>query len=78
MDNLKPPKKSSDKSQAWVLAGLVGEIGLTLALPLVILVPLAVKLDRAMHTVPLFIIAGMSLSLLISSLVIFRRLKTIL
>lgn len=56
----------------WALAG---EIGLLLALPLVILVPLAVKLDKYLDTVPLFIIGSLILSLVISLLAVQRKIK---
>lgn len=56
----------------WALAG---EIGLLLALPLVILVPLAVKIDRALSTLPLFILGSLILSLVISTLAVARKVK---
>lgn len=58
----------------WALAG---EIGLLLALPLVILVPLAVKADRAFGTLPLFVLGSLMLSLVISSLAVARKVKRV-
>lgn len=58
----------------WALAG---EIGLLLALPLVILVPLAVKLDKYLDTMPLFIIGSLILSLTISMIAVSRKVKKI-
>lgn len=59
----------------WALAG---EIGLLLALPLVILVPLAVKLDKTLNTVPLFIIGSLIISMVISTLAVQRKIKRII
>lgn len=58
----------------WALSG---EIGLLLALPLVILVPLAVKLDKAVGTVPLFIIGSLFLSMIISTLAVARKIRRV-
>ena len=58
----------------WVLAG---EIGLLLSLPLVILVPLAVKLDRRLDTLPLFILGSLLLSMVISGIAVARRIRRV-
>lgn len=58
----------------WALSG---EVGLLLALPLVILVPLAVKLDKSLHTMPIFIIGSLILSLTISMIAVSRKVKKI-
>lgn len=57
--------------------GLTGEIGLLLTLPLVILVPLAVKLDKTLNTLPWFIIGSMVLSAVISTLAVTRKVKQV-
>lgn len=61
-------------TSVWALAG---EIGLLLSLPLVILVPLAVKLDRAWDTLPLFIIGSLLLSMVISTIAVARKIHRI-
>lgn len=58
----------------WALAG---EIGLLLALPLVILVPLAVKVDRFLGTLPLFVIGSLIVSMIISTIAVSRKVKRI-
>ncbi|MEK7556600.1 MAG: hypothetical protein AAB538_01350 [Patescibacteria group bacterium] len=63
--------------QAVNVWSLAGEIGLLLSLPLVILVPLAVKLDRTFHTLPLFIIGSLILSIVISTLAVARKVRRI-
>lgn len=69
--SIMPPMKILN---VWALAG---EIGLLLALPLVILVPLAVKLDKALQTLPLFLIGSLILSLVISTVAVARKVKQI-
>lgn len=59
-------------SHVWALAG---EIGLLLSLPLVILVPLAVKLDKALGTLPLFIMGSLLLSMSISTIAVARKVR---
>lgn len=58
----------------WALAG---EIGLLLALPLVILVPLAVKADHSLGTLPLFVIGSLVLALVISTIAVARKVKRV-
>ncbi len=66
-----PPMKILN---VWALAG---EIGLLLALPLVILVPLAVKLDRSFQTLPLFLMGSLILSMVISTVAVSRKVKQV-
>lgn len=66
-----PPMKILN---VWALAG---EIGLLLALPLVILVPLSVKLDKSLQTLPLFLISSLILSMLISTIAVARKVKQV-
>jgi F0F1-type ATP synthase assembly protein I len=56
----------------WALAG---EVGFIIALPLVILVLVGVKLDTYLGTTPLFIILGMILAGVASTISITRRVK---
>lgn len=74
------PIKKEDNSKETILTmvSLVGELGLIFALPLAVLVPIVVKLDRVFATTPLLIIAGMVSSLLISTLLVRRKLKALL
>lgn len=64
----------SKTASVW---GLAGELGLLLSLPLVILIPIGVKLDRTFDTLPLFIICGLVLSALISTIAVARKVKHI-
>jgi len=57
--------------------GIAGEIGLIIAVPLVILVLIGVKLDKTLGTTPLFIIIGILLSMVTSTLTIARKIRQI-
>lgn len=57
--------------------GLAGELGLIIAIPLVILVLVGIKIDKTLGTTPLFIIAGIVLSFIASSVSIARKIKKI-
>lgn len=65
-------KKPEPLLNVWALAG---EIGFILAVPLVILVFLGVKVDAYFSTTPLFIILGMLLSGVASTISIARKVK---
>ncbi len=74
----------NDKSEEKVLARVpqtinvwatAGEIGVLIALPLVVLVLLGIKLDRYLGTMPLFIICGMILAMVISTIAIARKVR---
>ena len=54
------------------LLALTGEIGWKLALPLLVMMLIGIKLDRAYHTTPLFMLLGMALSLSTSIILIGR------
>ena len=56
----------------WAIAG---EVGFIIAIPLVVLVLLGIKADRYFGTTPLFIIIGMVLSGVVSSISITRKVK---
>lgn len=58
----------------WALSG---ELGLLIALPLVVFVLLGIKLDRWLNTLPLFIIVGMVLAAMISGIAVWRKVKQI-
>ncbi len=57
------------------LAALSGEIGLKLALPLVILMVIGIKLDRTLHTTPLLMFLAVALALTSSVIMIGRMVQ---
>jgi F0F1-type ATP synthase assembly protein I len=65
-------QKPQPHLNVWALAG---ELGFIIALPLVLLVLLGVKADAYFGTTPLFIIAGMILSAVASTISIARKVK---
>lgn len=74
--NINPLKKPTPENPlaVWTLAG---ELGLLLSVPLIIAVPLGVTLDRSFGTTPLFIIIGLVLAFLTSSLAVIRKIKAL-
>lgn len=74
-DSPAPQKISSAKANSLAAWSLVGEIGLILALPLVVAVLLGIKLDRYFQSMPLFTIVGLILAAVISTLAIARKIK---
>ncbi|MEX1997195.1 MAG: AtpZ/AtpI family protein [Candidatus Andersenbacteria bacterium] len=73
--NISPEKKSGPAFfNLWVVSG---EIGLLLAIPLVVLILLGIKVDRALGTTPLFIIGGMIVSMVLSSVAIARKIRRV-
>ncbi len=59
------------------LLALAGEIGWKLALPLLFFLIIGIKLDRAYHTTPLFILLGIALSLTASIILIARMIARV-
>lgn len=64
--------RSTSALNVWALAG---DVGFVIAVPLVVLVLLGIKLDKYLGTMPLFIILGMLLAGVISTLSIARKVK---
>lgn len=71
--NLNEPKKIDTASIN--LVGTSVEVGLILAIPLVIFVIIGVKLDTLFDTKPLFILVSMAFAALLSSLTIWRKVR---
>lgn len=60
------------------LLGLVGEIGYLIAIPAALLGFGGAYLDKAFNTSPLFVIVGLALALVSSTLAIWHRIKPLL
>jgi len=65
------------KPSTLQLLGIFGQIGFIIAIPVAIFAYFGHKLDLKFHTSPLFLLAGMGLSLFISSLGIYGMIKKI-
>ena len=75
----KPIQSDQQKDNQVVINvwGIAGEIGLIIAVPLVILLLIGIKLDKTLGTTPLFIVISMVLSLVASTLAIARKIRRI-
>jgi F0F1-type ATP synthase assembly protein I len=71
----KPHQPSSQIVTAMTLSAIAGELGLVIAVPLIIFVIVGIRVDQYLHTLPLFLIAGMLLALATSTAVIARKIK---
>ena len=58
----------------WLLSG---EMGLLIAVPLVVFVLLGIKVDRWLNTLPLFVIVGMVLAGAVSTVAVMRKVKRV-
>ncbi len=59
------------------LLALSGEIGWKLAVPLLVFMVIGIRLDRANHTTPLFMLLAIGLSLTISVILIARMIMRV-
>lgn len=69
-----PKRPPAPIIHVWALAG---ELGLLIVIPLLILLLIGIRIDRWAGTTPLFIIAGLVLSFLVSSVAIFKKVQRI-
>ncbi len=65
------------KQSFWFIVGTLTQIGFIITIPVAILAFVGAKLDKAYHTTPLFILAGMGLSIFISGIAIYFKIKQI-
>ncbi len=71
-------KISNEKSVFWQAVGLTFQFGYTITVPLIALVLLGRFLDKRFNSSPLFLIGGIVLSMIISSIVLFIKMKKIM
>lgn len=67
-------KKSNN---IWNVLGIVGQLGFIIAIPAAALAYLGHILDHKFSTSPLFLIAGLGLAILLSSLAVYKMIKKI-
>lgn len=73
IESKKPENPSVAQTiNVWSTAG---EVGLLIALPLVLLILLGIKLDKKLGTTPLFIIVAMISSMVLSTIAIARKIR---
>lgn len=71
----KTPKKDSPSlMNVW---GLAGELGLIIATPVVVFVLFGIWLDKRLGTMPLFIIIGIILAMVTSTIAIVKKIKNL-
>jgi F0F1-type ATP synthase assembly protein I len=61
----------------WKVINLAWELGYTIALPIVILGLGGAWLDKKIGTSPLFLLIGIALSLIVSGVGIYRKVKNL-
>ena len=69
-----PQKKVISFLTVWALAG---ELGFMIAIPVVVFVLLGIKVDTYFGTTPLFILVGMVVAALVSSIGVRRKIKEV-
>lgn len=61
----------------WEALGFAWELGYTIAIPIALLGFGGAMLDKKLSTTPLFILIGIIISLTISSIAVYRKVKMI-
>lgn len=72
-----PHQKKPALSNTWALMSLAWELGYTIAIPIALLGFGGALLDKKLATSPLFILIGVALSLVISGVGVWRKVKEI-
>lgn len=68
-------KATADRGYYMFALRIVGDFGVTIAVPVVILVLIGQWLDNKWHTSPLFTILGFIVAALLSGIIIYRKAK---
>ena len=76
--NETPEMKSNDKSKEFRAWALAGELGYTIAIPIVVLALLGRLADKAWGTAPWLMLLGIILSIATSSYLIYKKVKDIM
>ena len=74
----KENKEEKQRLARFNVISLVGELGFIIALPVIVLALGGRMLDKRFGSSPLWLIAGIILSLIISSILVFRKTKSII
>ncbi|MBI3626777.1 AtpZ/AtpI family protein [Candidatus Uhrbacteria bacterium] len=69
---------ANKENSAWLTLKLLGDIGFLVAVPLVIFGLGGRLLDKKLHTAPWLMLAGLVISLIITSISIYKKTSTIL
>lgn len=66
------------KNNLWSALNLAWKLGYAIALPIVILGFGGAVLDKKIGTPPLFLLVGIALSIVISGVAVYRKIKSII
>jgi len=69
--------EQKERSVLWQTLGLAWDLGFIIALPLVVFALGGRLLDRKFQTSPLWLLVGMSLSLTVTMIGLYRKIKVI-
>lgn len=72
------PESKQEKSVFWQAVGLSFQLGYTITLPLVVLALVGRLLDRKFDSSPIFLLTGIIISMIISGIALFVKMKKIL
>ena len=75
---MESPAAKKEKSIFWQAISLAFQFGYTITIPLVILVLLGRFLDKKFDSSPIFILTGIIISMIISGVALFLKMKKIL
>ncbi len=64
-----------DKNNIFYVLSSIGQLGFIIAVPAALFAYFGAKLDKVYATSPLFLLAGLGLSILTSSLAIYQKIK---
>lgn len=70
--------KTKEKNNTWSVLSLAWQLGYTIAAPLVVLALLGRLLDKRFGTSPWFLLAGIILSIILSTIAIYFKTAKIL
>lgn len=78
MDKFEKPQEMKEKSQIWSALSLAWQLGYTISIPLVVLALTGRFLDKRFGTSPWLLLAGIFLSLIISTIAVYYKTVRIL
>ncbi|HSX52807.1 MAG TPA: AtpZ/AtpI family protein [Patescibacteria group bacterium] len=69
-------KPTKDPLDGWVIAMQFVDTGLRVALPILIFCYVGIRLDKHLHTSPLYTLIGLFSSLALSTFLIYKQIKS--
>ena len=73
MDNLEKSQKIKEKNQSWSALSLAWQLGYSIAIPIVVLALGGRMLDKKFNTSPWLLLAGILLSLVVSTFAVYFK-----